>query len=71
MNARTPLKDSKEQTVKLKITTHMQISCTPALPQHLWPYYSNEMNMKIATDLKQSSAEYLKTLLFQERHVNL
>lgn len=37
VNARTLAKDGKEQTVKLKITTCMQISCTTALPQHFWP----------------------------------
>lgn len=70
MNARTTAKDSEEQTVELRITPHMQISCTPALPQRLWPYYSNQRHMNITTDQKQSSVEYLKTLLLQERYSN-
>lgn len=37
VNARTLVKDRKEQTVKLKITTYMQISCTILLPQYFWP----------------------------------
>lgn len=37
MNARTPGKDREKQTVKLKITTYMEISRSPVLPQLLWP----------------------------------
>lgn len=71
MNARTPGKDREKQTVKLKITTYMEISRSPVLPQLLWPWYSNWMTMRIVTDQNQSSVEYLKTLLFQERNSNL
>lgn len=67
MNARTPVKDWKKQTVKLKIIT----SCTPVLPQHIWPKHNNLVNMRIATDQNQTSVKYLKTFIFQERNSKL
>lgn len=48
MNVKTPVKDRKDQTEELKITSYMKILCTLALPLYIWSKYNNKKNVRIA-----------------------